>query len=80
MLLDTLNGERFVDIAPAAVHATLLDESRYLSSLRTDRRGVLHILPIATRNNDIGAPQRRDEAISPNERRENRHRPEGRAR
>ena len=29
VLLDTLNSERFVDTAPAAVHATLLDEGRY---------------------------------------------------
>jgi putative transposase len=35
MLLDTLNGERFADTAPAAVHATLLDEGRYLGSVRT---------------------------------------------
>ncbi len=34
-LLDALNGERFADTAPAAVHATLLDEGRYLGSLRT---------------------------------------------
>ena len=35
LLLDTLNGERFVDTAPAAVHATLLDEGCYLGSVRT---------------------------------------------
>ena len=35
MLLDTLNSERFVDTAPAAIHATLLDEGRYLGSVRT---------------------------------------------
>jgi putative transposase len=34
-LLATLNGERFADTAPAAVHATLLDEGRYLGSVRT---------------------------------------------
>ena len=34
-LLDTLNSERFMDTAPAAVHATLLDEGRYLGSVRT---------------------------------------------
>ncbi|MDM0116683.1 IS3 family transposase, partial [Variovorax sp. J22R133] len=34
ILLDTLNSERFVDTAPAAVHATLLDEGRYLGSVR----------------------------------------------
>lgn len=35
LLLDTLNSERFSDTAPAAVHATLLDEGRYLGSVRT---------------------------------------------
>ena len=34
-LLQTLNSERFADTAPAAVHATLLDEGRYLGSVRT---------------------------------------------
>ena len=34
-LLDELNSERFCDTAPAAVHATLLDEGRYLGSVRT---------------------------------------------
>ena len=34
-LLATLNSERFIDIAPAAVHAILLDEGRYLGSVRT---------------------------------------------
>jgi putative transposase len=34
-LLETLNSERFADTAPAAVHATLLDEGRYLGSVRT---------------------------------------------
>jgi putative transposase len=35
VLLGTLNSERFVDTAPAAVHATLLDEGSYLGSVRT---------------------------------------------
>ena len=34
-LLATLNSERFADTAPAAVHAMLLDEGRYLGSVRT---------------------------------------------
>lgn len=34
-LLDTLNSERFADTAPAAVHATLLDEGTYVGSVRT---------------------------------------------
>ena len=35
LLLATLNSQRFADTAPAAVHATLLDEGRYLGSVRT---------------------------------------------
>ncbi len=34
-VLDILHGERFVDVAPGAVVATLLDEGRYLASERT---------------------------------------------
>ena len=34
-LLGALNSERFCDTAPAAVHATLLDEGTYLGSVRT---------------------------------------------
>jgi putative transposase len=37
-LLDTLNSERFCETAPAAVYATLLDEGRYLGSVRTISR------------------------------------------
>lgn len=35
VLLSTLNSERFADTAPAAVYAVLLDEGRYLGSVRT---------------------------------------------
>lgn len=35
LLLETLNSERFADAAPATVYATLLDEARYLGSVRT---------------------------------------------
>ena len=34
-VLEVLHGERFVDVAPEAVVATLLDEARYLCSART---------------------------------------------
>ena len=40
-MLDTLHEDRFVDRAPAAVYATLLEEGRYLCSIRTMYR-VLH--------------------------------------
>jgi putative transposase len=35
VLLGLLNSERFADVAPAAVYATLLDEGRYHGSIRT---------------------------------------------
>jgi putative transposase len=35
LVLDTLNSERFVDMSPAEVYATLLDEGIYLCSIRT---------------------------------------------
>ena len=35
LILEALNSERFLDAAPATVHATLLDEGRYLGSVRT---------------------------------------------
>ncbi|MGH7723856.1 MAG: hypothetical protein ACREOU_00335 [Candidatus Eiseniibacteriota bacterium] len=34
-VLNTLHEPRFVDLAPAQVYATLLDEGRYLGSERT---------------------------------------------
>ncbi|EQD41573.1 integrase catalytic subunit, partial [mine drainage metagenome] len=34
-MLAVLNSERFADLAPAAIYATLLDEGRYLASVRT---------------------------------------------
>ena len=35
LLLGILDSERFTDVAPAAVYATLLDEGRYHGSIRT---------------------------------------------
>lgn len=35
LLLGVLNSERFADVAPATVYATLLDEGRYCGSIRT---------------------------------------------
>jgi len=40
-LLEVLHSERFVDKAPAEVYATLLDEGRYMGSIRTMYR-LLH--------------------------------------
>lgn len=56
MLRETLNSERFVDTAPAAVHAALLDEGRYLGSVRT-----MYRLSAA----DGGSRDRRDQRVHP---------------
>jgi putative transposase len=55
-LLETLNSERFVDTAPAAVHATLLDEGRYLGSVRT----MYRLLAV-----NGGGRERRNQLIHP---------------
>jgi putative transposase len=34
-VLDFFNGERFIDVSPAEMYATLLDEGTYLASERT---------------------------------------------
>jgi len=56
LLLDTLNSERFADTAPAAVHATLLDEGCYLGSVRTMYR------LLAAQG---GSRERRDQLVHP---------------
>ncbi len=55
-LLDTLNSERFVDTAPAAVHATLLDEGRYLGSVRTMYRVLAASGSSGERRNQLTHP------------------------
>ena len=52
----TLNSERFADTAPAAVHATLLDEGRYLGSVRTMYRLLAA---------DGGSRERRNQLVHP---------------
>lgn len=55
-LLLTLNSERFQDCAPASIHATLLDEGRYLGSVRTMYRLLGEF---------GGARERRDQRVHP---------------
>ena len=55
-LLDTLNSDRFVDCAPAAVHATLLDEGCYLGSVRTMYRLLQDTGSSSERRNQLRHP------------------------
>lgn len=69
-LLDTLNSERFVDAAPAAVHATLLSEGSYLGSVRTMYRLLARTGSSRERRNQlVHPPYTKPEllAIAPNQ-------------
>jgi putative transposase len=52
-----LNCERFQDCSPASIHATLLDEGRYLCSTRTMYRVL---------EEDSATRERRDQLVHPN--------------
>ncbi len=55
-LLLTLNSERFADVAPASVYATLLDEGCYLASARTMYRVLVGAHAVRERRNQLTHP------------------------
>jgi putative transposase len=55
-LLDALHEPRFVDLAPAEVFATLLDEGRYLGSVRTMHRVLAENAEVRERRNQLRHP------------------------
>jgi len=55
-VLDLLHSPRFVDRAPAAVHATLLDEGEYLCSVRTMYRILHDAHEVRERRNQLRHP------------------------
>lgn len=55
-VLETLHSERFLDAAPAQVHATLLDEGTYLCSPRTMYRLLDAAGEIKERRNQVRRP------------------------
>jgi putative transposase len=57
MVLDTLHSERFADQAPAEVYATLLDEDRYLCSIRTMYRLLDDSQEVRERRDQLRHPQ-----------------------
>ena len=50
-VLELLHSERFVDQAPPAVYATLLDEGHYLCSVRTMYRILAEVEEVRKRRN-----------------------------
>jgi putative transposase len=57
VVLDTLHAQRFLDQAPAQVHATLLDEGRYLCSSRTMYRILDGADEVKERRDQVRRPQ-----------------------
>jgi len=55
-VLDVLHSERFVDQAPAQVHATLLDDGQYLCSARTMYRILDAAQEVKERRNQVRRP------------------------
>ena len=57
VVLDTLHCERFMDRAPAQVHATLLDEGTYLCSPRTMYRILDSAQEVKERRDQVSLPR-----------------------
>lgn len=55
-VLDTLHSERFIDLAPHEVYATLLDEGKYLCSIRTMYRILEENKEVKERRNQLRHP------------------------
>ena len=55
-VLQVLNSERFADMAPASIYATLLDEDRYLCSVRTMYRLLARDGAVRERRNQLTHP------------------------
>ena len=68
-ILAELHHPRFVDLAPAEIYATLLDEGRYLGSLRTMYRVLAAAQEVRERRNQLRhvAPKPELLATRPNE-------------
>ena len=55
-VIETLNSERFADRAPAQIYAALLDENRYLCSIRTMYRVLNAAQQVRERRNQLRHP------------------------
>lgn len=57
VVLDVLNSPRFANCAPAAIHAQLLDEGRYLASVRTMYRLLQGSAAVRERRDQLRHPE-----------------------
>ena len=56
VVLDVLNSPRFANCAPAAIHAQLLDEGRYVASVRTMYRLLQGCAAVRERRDQLRHP------------------------
>lgn len=57
VVLDVLNSPRFANYAPAAIHAQLLDEGRYIASVRTMYRLLQSCAAVRERRDQLRHPE-----------------------
>jgi putative transposase len=57
VVLDVLNSPRFANCAPAAIHAQLLDEGRYVASVRTMYRLLQGCAAVRERRDQLRHPE-----------------------
>lgn len=57
IVLDVLNSPRFANCAPAAIYAQLLDEGRYVASVRTMYRLLQSCAAVRERRNQLRHPE-----------------------
>ena len=57
VVLDVLNSPRFANCAPAAIHAQLLDEGRYIASVRTMYRLLQGCAAVRERRDQLRHPR-----------------------
>ena len=57
VVLEVLNSPRFANCAPAAIHAQLLDEGRYVASVRTMYRLLQGCAAVRERRNQLRHPE-----------------------
>jgi transposase InsO family protein len=57
VVLDVLNSPRFANCAPAAIHAQLLDEGRYVAPVRTMYRLLQGCAAVRERRNQLRHPE-----------------------
>ncbi len=57
VVLEVLNSPRFVNCAPAAIHAHLLDEGRYVASVRTMYRLLQGCSAVRERRDQLRHPE-----------------------